>query len=115
MPLRLLSSLTLTICQEWPNLLPSFARPKPLPCYRMSGFARRPMRRILTLISVFVVALSLFTIIRYSSSGVQSQSPDQAQRSTAAAAQHTNTDQKPVPEPATGTNAQDAEPAPAYS
>ena len=73
------------------------------------------MRRILTLISVFVVALSLFTIIAYSSSGVQSQSPNQAQSSTAAPAQHTNTEQKPVPEPATGTNAQDAKRAPATS
>ena len=73
------------------------------------------MSRILTLTSVFVVALSLFTIIAYSSSGVQSQSPGQAQSSTAAPAQHTNAEQKPVPEPATGTNAQDAKRAPATS
>ena len=37
------------------------------------------------------------------------------QSSTAAPAQHTNTEQKPVPEPATGTNAQDAKRAPATS
>jgi len=68
------------------------------------------MSRILTLISVFVVPLSLFTIIAYSSSG--GQSPEQAQSSTAAPAQQTNTEQKPVPEPATGTTAQAATRAP---